>query len=77
MMAKKSSQEAAVKTKKLHKALSIYECAVLDMDTDAFQLSMFEQMGLVNNMGHIHSLLDNTKHSQDCFEHLTFFAQPF
>lgn len=65
----KKSQEAV--NKKLQKALSLYECAVT-MDTNAFQLSMFEKMALVSNMGHIHSLLGNTKNSQACFEHVIF-----
>jgi hypothetical protein len=65
----KKSKEAV--NKKLQKALSLYECA-LEMETDALQLSIFEKMALVNNMAHIHSFLDNTKYSQDCFKHVMY-----
>ena len=56
--------------KKLQQALSLYECAAqMDAsDSIALQLSMFESLALVNNMGHIHLLLGNIKDAQDCFE---------
>ena len=36
----------------------------------AIQLSLLERMALVNNLGHVHFVLNNDMYSQGCFQNL-------
>lgn len=56
--------------KRLHRALTLYSCAFEMNASGMVQLSLIEQMALVNNLGHVHYALKNDMHSQDCFLNL-------
>jgi len=57
-------------TKKLQKAISLYELAYTIMTTEDISLSVLQTMAIVNNLGMIHSTLGAQNKSQQCFQHL-------
>ena len=64
----------------LMKAIRLYEMAYLAQESeDAIHMTALENMAIVNNLGQIHTILDNQKASEHCFQHLwklmTFVSQ--
>jgi tetratricopeptide (TPR) repeat protein len=56
--------------RKFMKALSLYEFAYSIQMTEEIQLSVLQTMAIFNNMGQIHSSLNNVEKSEICFQHL-------
>jgi hypothetical protein len=55
---------------KLEKALALYELAYTLLFTEDTQATVFQQMAIINNIGHIHAILQNVECSRQCFENL-------
>jgi tetratricopeptide (TPR) repeat protein len=56
--------------KRLRKALSLYELAYTIQMTADIQLTALQTMAIVNNLGQIHTLLEDEEKSWQCFSHL-------
>lgn len=54
----------------LHKATRLYECVYKTCHTQNVSLCLIHSMGLINNLGHVHWVLNHTYESQKCFEQL-------
>jgi tetratricopeptide (TPR) repeat protein len=55
---------------RLRKALSLYELAYTIQMTENIELTVLETMAIVNNLGQIHTSLENKEKSCQCFQHL-------
>lgn len=56
--------------KRLQKAQSLYELAYTVQMTEELQLSVMQTMAIVNNLGHLHTILGSEEKSEQCFQHL-------
>jgi tetratricopeptide (TPR) repeat protein len=65
-----SALESNNSRKRLRKALSLYELAYTLQMTENVQLTVLQTMAIVNNLGQIHTALENEAKSKQCFQHL-------
>jgi tetratricopeptide (TPR) repeat protein len=65
----RAATEPKSKTKRLQKAMKLYEIA-FTMQLQDLDLSVLQVMAISNNLGHIHTILRNETKSRRCFEHL-------
>jgi tetratricopeptide (TPR) repeat protein len=56
--------------KRLQKALKLYELAYTIQLTEDIQLSILQTMAIVNNLGQIHTALQDEEKARMCFKHL-------
>jgi tetratricopeptide (TPR) repeat protein len=56
--------------KRLRKALALYELAYTIQMTEDIELTALQTMAMVNNLGQIHTALDNEENARQCFQHL-------
>lgn len=65
-----SALEGSNTTKRLRKALSLYELAYTIQMTEDIQLTVLQTMAIVNNLGLVHTALKNEAKATQCFQHL-------
>jgi tetratricopeptide (TPR) repeat protein len=56
--------------KRLQKALKLYELAYTIQMTEDIQLTVLQTMAIVNNLGLIHTALEDEEKARQCFQHL-------